>query len=211
MPSSSYPDGANTHLAAGVKSFLLSQDPRPPFVTTGKIRSPRDAEEILQRGEATSSAWPARSSPIPTGRRRSGGTRGRYRPLHLRQRPARTSTRTSGRSAASSGRADSSRPRRASTPSAPLALGKGARRDRGDRAHPPLLEGRRGRRVGLRLRDPPIGGGRRPRPPDHREGLLLQRLRRRGRMPLHVPRPRLRPRGEPERGDRSRGVRSVVP
>jgi 2,4-dienoyl-CoA reductase-like NADH-dependent reductase (Old Yellow Enzyme family) len=52
MPSAAYPDGANTHLAAGIRSFLHSQGCPTPVVTTGKIRSPRDAEAILQRGEA---------------------------------------------------------------------------------------------------------------------------------------------------------------
>jgi len=52
MPGASYPDGANTYLAAGVKSFLLSQGCDTPVVTTGKIRSPREAEAILEAGDA---------------------------------------------------------------------------------------------------------------------------------------------------------------
>ncbi len=52
MPSTAYPDGANTYLAAGVKAFLLAHGCATPVVTTGKIRSPRQAEEILQSGEA---------------------------------------------------------------------------------------------------------------------------------------------------------------
>jgi len=52
MPAAAYPDGANTYLATGVKSFLLSQGWETPVVTTGKIRSPEDAEAILRRGDA---------------------------------------------------------------------------------------------------------------------------------------------------------------
>jgi len=52
MPSAAYPDGANTHLAAGIKSTLVSQGCGTAVVTTGKIRSPLDAEGILERGEA---------------------------------------------------------------------------------------------------------------------------------------------------------------
>src|SRR5262249_36104132 len=47
-----YPDGANTYLASEVKSYLLSQGCSTPIVTTGKIRSPEEAEEILERGDA---------------------------------------------------------------------------------------------------------------------------------------------------------------
>ncbi|MBI3451153.1 MAG: NADH:flavin oxidoreductase [Acidobacteria bacterium] len=52
MPPDSYPDGANNLLAAGVKAFLLAHRSATPVVTTGKIRSPREAEEILARGDA---------------------------------------------------------------------------------------------------------------------------------------------------------------
>ena len=52
MPPDSYPDGANNHLAAGVRAFLRSRGMPTPVVTSGKIRSPRAAEEILERGDA---------------------------------------------------------------------------------------------------------------------------------------------------------------
>jgi 2,4-dienoyl-CoA reductase-like NADH-dependent reductase (Old Yellow Enzyme family) len=52
MPSANYPDMANTYLASGIKQFLLKHDFSLPVVTTGKIRTPAQAEEILQEGHA---------------------------------------------------------------------------------------------------------------------------------------------------------------
>ena len=52
MPSSNYPDMANTYLASGIKDFLIQNGSSMPVVTTGKIRTPDQAEEILQQGHA---------------------------------------------------------------------------------------------------------------------------------------------------------------
>jgi 2,4-dienoyl-CoA reductase-like NADH-dependent reductase (Old Yellow Enzyme family) len=52
MPSVNYPDGANTYMAAAVKEHLTARGCAAAVVTTGKIRSPRQAEEILRSGAA---------------------------------------------------------------------------------------------------------------------------------------------------------------
>jgi 2,4-dienoyl-CoA reductase-like NADH-dependent reductase (Old Yellow Enzyme family) len=52
MPSVNYPDGANAYMAEGVKKHLLAAGVTTPLVTTGKIRSPRQAEETLRSGVA---------------------------------------------------------------------------------------------------------------------------------------------------------------
>ena len=52
MPAASYPDGANTYMAEAVKAHLVSRGCTAPVVTTGKIRSPLQAEEILRAGSA---------------------------------------------------------------------------------------------------------------------------------------------------------------
>lgn len=52
MPSVNYPDGANTYMARAVKGHLLEQGCSVPVVTSGKIRSPEQAEEILASGAA---------------------------------------------------------------------------------------------------------------------------------------------------------------
>ncbi|HSE40614.1 MAG TPA: NADH:flavin oxidoreductase [Acidobacteriota bacterium] len=52
MPSANYPDMANMYLASGIKQFLLEHKFSLPVVTTGKIRTPEQAEEILQEGHA---------------------------------------------------------------------------------------------------------------------------------------------------------------
>ena len=48
MPPASYPDGANVYLAEGVKRFLSAHGYATPVVTTGKINTPRLAEQILK-------------------------------------------------------------------------------------------------------------------------------------------------------------------
>ncbi len=52
MPPASYPDGANLYLAGGIKDFINAHGYRTPLVTTGKIRTPKMAEEILTSGQA---------------------------------------------------------------------------------------------------------------------------------------------------------------
>ncbi len=52
MPSVNYPDGANTYMATAVKEHLVARGCAAAVVTTGKIRSPRQAEDILQSGAA---------------------------------------------------------------------------------------------------------------------------------------------------------------
>jgi 2,4-dienoyl-CoA reductase-like NADH-dependent reductase (Old Yellow Enzyme family) len=52
MPSVNYPDGANAYMAEAIKAHLLANGAATPVVTTGKIRSPRQAEETLRRGAA---------------------------------------------------------------------------------------------------------------------------------------------------------------
>lgn len=52
MPPASYPDGANLYLAGGIKGFINAHGYRTPLVTTGKIRTPKMAEEILTSGQA---------------------------------------------------------------------------------------------------------------------------------------------------------------
>jgi 2,4-dienoyl-CoA reductase-like NADH-dependent reductase (Old Yellow Enzyme family) len=52
MPPASYQDGANVYLAEGIKQFINRHGYGVPVVTTGKIATPRMAEEILQNGQA---------------------------------------------------------------------------------------------------------------------------------------------------------------
>jgi len=52
MPPASYPDGANVYLAEGIKGFVNAHGYHTPVVTTGKISTPKMAEEILRRGQA---------------------------------------------------------------------------------------------------------------------------------------------------------------
>ena len=48
MPGVHYPDGLNVYLAEGVRAALRSRALQTPVVTTGKIRTPEFAEQILQ-------------------------------------------------------------------------------------------------------------------------------------------------------------------
>jgi len=52
MPPASYQDGANLYLAEGIKTFINAHGYNTPVVTTGKISTPKMAEEILQSGRA---------------------------------------------------------------------------------------------------------------------------------------------------------------
>ncbi|HXI03422.1 MAG TPA: hypothetical protein VNI57_09615 [Candidatus Saccharimonadales bacterium] len=52
MPSVHYPDGANTYMSRAVKAHLISKGCATPVITTGKIRSPAQAEAILAEGAA---------------------------------------------------------------------------------------------------------------------------------------------------------------
>jgi 2,4-dienoyl-CoA reductase-like NADH-dependent reductase (Old Yellow Enzyme family) len=52
MPSVNYPDGANVYMARVVKAHLAAHGCATPVVTTGKIRSPEQAEAILEEGSA---------------------------------------------------------------------------------------------------------------------------------------------------------------
>jgi 2,4-dienoyl-CoA reductase-like NADH-dependent reductase (Old Yellow Enzyme family) len=52
MPSANYPDMANTYIASGIKAFLMERGFTMPVVTTGKIRTPDQAEQLLQEGHA---------------------------------------------------------------------------------------------------------------------------------------------------------------
>lgn len=52
MPPAAYPDGANLHLAGGIKAYLTSHGVATPVVATGKIRTPEMAERALQEGQA---------------------------------------------------------------------------------------------------------------------------------------------------------------
>jgi len=52
MPPASYQDGANLYLAEGLKSFINAHGYHTSVVTTGKITTPKMAEEILARGQA---------------------------------------------------------------------------------------------------------------------------------------------------------------
>lgn len=52
MPPASYQDGANVYLAEGIKQFINAHGYRTPVVTTGKISTPKMAEEILANGRA---------------------------------------------------------------------------------------------------------------------------------------------------------------
>jgi len=52
MPPASYPDGTNTYMAKAIKRYLNDPDFFTPVITTGKIRTAAQAEEILQSGKA---------------------------------------------------------------------------------------------------------------------------------------------------------------
>jgi 2,4-dienoyl-CoA reductase-like NADH-dependent reductase (Old Yellow Enzyme family) len=52
MPSVNYPDGANTYMAEAVKRYLVQENCLVPVVASGKIRTPKLAEEILNSGGA---------------------------------------------------------------------------------------------------------------------------------------------------------------
>lgn len=52
MPPSSYPDGANVYLAAGIKAHLAALGHLTPVIVSGKIRTPDVAESILRSGTA---------------------------------------------------------------------------------------------------------------------------------------------------------------
>jgi 2,4-dienoyl-CoA reductase-like NADH-dependent reductase (Old Yellow Enzyme family) len=52
MPPASYPDGANLYLSEGIKAFLADAGLDTPVVATGKIRTPEQAEAVLQSGKA---------------------------------------------------------------------------------------------------------------------------------------------------------------
>jgi len=52
MPSASYPDLANVPVSAEIKRYLNEHGQRVPVVSTGKIRTPAQAEMILQHGQA---------------------------------------------------------------------------------------------------------------------------------------------------------------
>jgi 2,4-dienoyl-CoA reductase-like NADH-dependent reductase (Old Yellow Enzyme family) len=52
MPSVAYPDMANVYLAEGIKQYINSRGYKVPVITTGKIRTPEQAESILQQGKA---------------------------------------------------------------------------------------------------------------------------------------------------------------
>ncbi len=47
MPGASYPDGANVHIAEGIRAFLRGRGQTAPVVATGKIRTPELAESLL--------------------------------------------------------------------------------------------------------------------------------------------------------------------
>ncbi|HEY3174744.1 MAG TPA: NADH:flavin oxidoreductase [Candidatus Polarisedimenticolia bacterium] len=52
MPSVNYPDGANVHLAEGIKRFINEEGFSTPVIASGKIRTPELAESILAEGRA---------------------------------------------------------------------------------------------------------------------------------------------------------------
>lgn len=52
MPGAVYPDMANVYLADGIKQYINSQAWFTPVVATGKIRTPQQAEAILQARQA---------------------------------------------------------------------------------------------------------------------------------------------------------------
>jgi len=52
MPGNHYPDGINVYIADGVRSALRARGFDTPVVTTGKIRTPEFAEQILQAERA---------------------------------------------------------------------------------------------------------------------------------------------------------------
>lgn len=52
MPGVNYPDGLNVYLADGVRDALRKRGLGTPIVTTGKIRTPEFAEQILQEQRA---------------------------------------------------------------------------------------------------------------------------------------------------------------
>lgn len=48
MPGAAYPDMANAYLAEGIKSYINERGFFSPVIATGKIRTPEQAEQILQ-------------------------------------------------------------------------------------------------------------------------------------------------------------------
>ncbi|PWT91483.1 MAG: NADH:flavin oxidoreductase [Acidobacteria bacterium] len=52
MPSAVYPDMANVYLSAGIKQYVNEHGYTLPIVATGKIRTPQQAENVLQNGQA---------------------------------------------------------------------------------------------------------------------------------------------------------------
>ena len=52
MPPASYQYGSNVYLAEGIKAFINAHGYHTPVVTTGKINTPKMAEEILAAGRA---------------------------------------------------------------------------------------------------------------------------------------------------------------
>ena len=52
MPSAVYPDMANVPVSEGIKHYIYSRGYPVPVVTTGKIRTPAQAESILREGRA---------------------------------------------------------------------------------------------------------------------------------------------------------------
>ena len=52
MPSVNYPDMANVYLGEGIKHYINAAGYHTPVVSTGKIRTPQQAEIILREGRA---------------------------------------------------------------------------------------------------------------------------------------------------------------
>ena len=51
MPPSTYQDGYNLYLGAGIREFLRSKGFNTPIVVTGKIRTPEFAEQVIAEGK----------------------------------------------------------------------------------------------------------------------------------------------------------------
>jgi 2,4-dienoyl-CoA reductase-like NADH-dependent reductase (Old Yellow Enzyme family) len=52
MPGASYPDMANAYIAEGIKRYINERGYFVPVVATGKIRTPDQAEQLIQRRSA---------------------------------------------------------------------------------------------------------------------------------------------------------------
>src|SRR5262249_9590142 len=52
MPSAVYPDMANVYLSEGIKQYLRDHGYQTPVIATGKIRTPDQAEFVLQQQKA---------------------------------------------------------------------------------------------------------------------------------------------------------------